>query len=113
MLRLYVCSPPCPPRSRTNGPPQYEALRRVHLIPTGEVTAEENEGVNVNVFRNLDSPVSEGGENFSTGYVSISMSDELVTAMPDAHTDGEPARRRMYGNGMTGRSSCFAWRARS
>ncbi|PIL23137.1 ATP-binding cassette transporter [Ganoderma sinense ZZ0214-1] len=45
----------------------YEALRRVHLIPTGEVAAEENEGVNVNVFRNLDSPVSEGGENFSTG----------------------------------------------
>nr|VWP00708.1 DNA primase (EC [Ganoderma boninense] len=38
----------------------YEALRRVHLIPTGEVTAEENEGVNVNVFRNLDSPVSGG-----------------------------------------------------
>ncbi|KAI0717016.1 multidrug resistance-associated ABC transporter [Earliella scabrosa] len=44
----------------------YEALRRVHLIPEGEVS-EEEEGVNANVFRNLDSPVSEGGENFSTG----------------------------------------------
>ena len=44
----------------------------MHLIPTGEVTAEENEGVNVNVFRNLDSSVSEGGENFSTGCVVIS-----------------------------------------
>ncbi|TBU28095.1 multidrug resistance-associated ABC transporter [Dichomitus squalens] len=45
----------------------YEALRRVHLIPSGEETAEEHEGINVNVFRNLDSSVSEGGENFSTG----------------------------------------------
>ncbi|EIN08192.1 multidrug resistance-associated ABC transporter [Punctularia strigosozonata HHB-11173 SS5] len=44
----------------------YEALRRVHLIPAGD--AEEVEGgVNANIFRNLDSPVSEGGENFSTG----------------------------------------------
>ena len=45
---------------------QYEALRRVHLIPAGDVS-EEDEGVNANVFRNLDSPVSEGGENFSQG----------------------------------------------
>ena len=45
---------------------QYEALRRVHLIPPNDVS-EEDEGVNANVFRNLDSPVSEGGENFSTG----------------------------------------------
>ncbi|KAI0760574.1 multidrug resistance-associated ABC transporter [Fomes fomentarius] len=37
----------------------YEALRRVHLIPAGDVS-EEDEGVNANVFRNLDSPVSEG-----------------------------------------------------
>ncbi|RPD54947.1 multidrug resistance-associated ABC transporter [Lentinus tigrinus ALCF2SS1-7] len=44
----------------------YEALRRVHLIPAHDVS-EEDEGVNANVFRNLDSPVSEGGENFSTG----------------------------------------------
>ncbi|KAI0761279.1 multidrug resistance-associated ABC transporter [Trametes elegans] len=44
----------------------YEALRRVHLIPSGEV-AEDSESVNANVFRNLDSPVSEAGENFSTG----------------------------------------------
>ena len=46
---------------------QYEALRRVHLIPASDVT-EQDESVNENVFRNLDSPVSEGGENFSTGY---------------------------------------------
>lgn len=72
MLRLYVYSSPYPPRSHAHGLPQYEALRRVHLIPTGEVTEEEIEGVNVNVFRNLDSPVSEGGENFSTGCVVIS-----------------------------------------
>ena len=46
---------------------QYEALRRVHLIPAGSDPSEEDEGVNANVFRNLDSPVSEGGDNFSTG----------------------------------------------
>ena len=45
---------------------QYEALRRVHLIPA-EDTPEDDDAVNVNVFRNLDSSVSEGGENFSTG----------------------------------------------
>ena len=28
---------------------------------------EPEDDTNVNVFRNLDSPVSEGGENFSTG----------------------------------------------
>ncbi|KAI0683866.1 ATP-binding cassette transporter [Cytidiella melzeri] len=44
----------------------YEALRRVHLIPS-EDTPEEVDMVNANVFRNLDSSVSEGGENFSTG----------------------------------------------
>ena len=48
---------------------QYEALRRVHLIPSDDEprdpTAEESD--NVNVFRNLESPVSEGGENFSAG----------------------------------------------
>jgi len=44
----------------------FEALRRVHLIPTDE-TEVETETINLNVFRDLDSPVSEGGENFSTG----------------------------------------------
>ncbi|KAJ7025509.1 multidrug resistance-associated ABC transporter [Mycena alexandri] len=45
----------------------FEALRRVHLIPS-EHTPEEVEGtVNANLFRNLESPVSEGGDNFSTG----------------------------------------------
>lgn len=45
----------------------FEALRRVHLIPA-EGTSEEAAGtVNANVFRSLDSSVSEGGENFSTG----------------------------------------------
>ncbi|EMD35635.1 hypothetical protein CERSUDRAFT_85574 [Gelatoporia subvermispora B] len=45
----------------------YEALRRVHLIPSSATPAEEADVVNANVFRNLDSPVSEGGDNFSTG----------------------------------------------
>ncbi|KAG6812193.1 hypothetical protein H0H92_003998 [Tricholoma furcatifolium] len=44
----------------------FEALRRVHLIPS-EGTVEDPLMVNQNVFRNLDSAVSEGGENFSTG----------------------------------------------
>ena len=45
-----------------------EALRRVHLIPAGDAPSEDPETLNANVFRNLDSPVSEGGDNFSTGY---------------------------------------------
>ncbi|KAH8986771.1 ATP-binding cassette transporter [Lactarius hatsudake] len=44
----------------------YEALRRVHLIPSGD-DEPQKDSVNINVFRDLDSPVSEGGENFSTG----------------------------------------------
>ncbi|KIJ61575.1 hypothetical protein HYDPIDRAFT_31181 [Hydnomerulius pinastri MD-312] len=45
----------------------FEALRRVHLIPSEDAPEETPDTVNVNVFRNLDSSVSEGGENFSTG----------------------------------------------
>ncbi|KAH9932951.1 ATP-binding cassette transporter [Fomitopsis serialis] len=45
----------------------YEALRRVHLIPASDVPSEDPEMVNANVFRDLDSSVSEGGDNFSTG----------------------------------------------
>lgn len=40
----------------------------MHLIPT-EDTPQDDDEVNANVFRNLDSPVSEGGDNFSTGFV--------------------------------------------
>jgi ABC-type multidrug transport system fused ATPase/permease subunit len=48
--------------------PQYEALRRVHLIPSSdEIQINTEEEVNENVFKNLDSPVSEAGENFSAG----------------------------------------------
>lgn len=61
--------------------PQYEALRRVHLIPA-EDAPENDDTVNANVFRDLDSPVSEGGENFSTGYVDwvgcSTLSDHLL-----------------------------------
>jgi ABC-type multidrug transport system fused ATPase/permease subunit len=46
---------------------QFEALQRVHLIPPSDAPEEEQGVVNANVFRNLDSPVSEGGDNFSTG----------------------------------------------
>ncbi|EKM77362.1 hypothetical protein AGABI1DRAFT_130448 [Agaricus bisporus var. burnettii JB137-S8] len=45
----------------------YEALRRVHLIPSADTAPEAADTVNTNVFRDLDSVVSEGGENFSTG----------------------------------------------
>ncbi|KAF8955330.1 multidrug resistance-associated ABC transporter [Flammula alnicola] len=45
----------------------YEALRRVHLIPSEDTPAEATDTVNANVFRDLDSKVSEGGDNFSTG----------------------------------------------
>jgi ABC-type multidrug transport system fused ATPase/permease subunit len=47
---------------------QYEALRRVHLIPSSdELGVDSLDSANVNIFRNLDSTVSEGGENFSAG----------------------------------------------
>ncbi|PSR83534.1 hypothetical protein PHLCEN_2v5688 [Hermanssonia centrifuga] len=45
----------------------YEALRRVHLIPAEDAAEEENDAANANVFRNLDSNISEGGENLSAG----------------------------------------------
>ncbi|KAJ7916824.1 multidrug resistance-associated ABC transporter [Mycena leptocephala] len=45
----------------------FEALRRVHLIPSEDTPEETADTVNANMFRNLDSSVSEGGENFSTG----------------------------------------------
>lgn len=41
----------------------------MHLIPSEDTPEEAIDTVNANVFRNLDSPVSEGGENFSTGSV--------------------------------------------
>jgi len=44
----------------------FEALKRVHLL--SENDRDDSEGdVNQNVFRDLDSSVSEGGDNFSTG----------------------------------------------
>jgi len=49
---------------------QYEALRRVHLIPPGDTVADDADSANSIVFRDLDSKVSEAGENFSTGYGS-------------------------------------------
>ncbi|KAJ7785356.1 multidrug resistance-associated ABC transporter [Mycena maculata] len=45
----------------------FESLRRVHLIPSDDTPEEDANVVNANMFRNLDSSVSEGGENFSTG----------------------------------------------
>ncbi|KAJ6609306.1 hypothetical protein B0H10DRAFT_2166370 [Mycena sp. CBHHK59/15] len=45
----------------------FAALRRVHLIPDAEAPPEAVDAVNANVFRNLEAPVSEGGENCSTG----------------------------------------------
>ncbi|KAK2461264.1 hypothetical protein APHAL10511_006791 [Amanita phalloides] len=45
----------------------FEALRRVHLIHPEDTLDDISETVNANVFRNLDSVVTEGGENFSTG----------------------------------------------
>lgn len=44
----------------------YESLRRVHLLKSEEAEAiAAKDEQNANVFRNLDSPVSEGGDNFS------------------------------------------------
>jgi ABC-type multidrug transport system fused ATPase/permease subunit len=57
----------------------YAALKRVHLLkeddddfgssgPSGQGVGEgEEEERNENVFKDLSNPVSEGGDNFSTG----------------------------------------------
>ena len=45
----------------------------MHLIPSDGTPEEAADTVNANVFRNLDSSVSEGGENFSTGCVDESI----------------------------------------
>jgi len=46
----------------------YESLRRVHLLTSPESDQDFTlPGDNVNVFKNLDTPVSEGGKNFSQG----------------------------------------------
>ncbi len=46
----------------------FAALRRVHLLKDEEAAAEEDElSRNKNVFRDLGSQVSEGGENMSSG----------------------------------------------
>ncbi|KAK8849677.1 hypothetical protein IAR55_005012 [Kwoniella newhampshirensis] len=49
----------------------YAALRRVHLIKDNEVSADQgeddDESRNKNVFKDLNNPVSEGGDNFSSG----------------------------------------------
>lgn len=50
----------------------YEALRRVHLLRESDAQlansgAEEDEARNKNVFQDLSNPVSEGGDNFSSG----------------------------------------------
>ena len=72
----------------------YEALRRVHLIPS-EDSEQSPDEVNANVFRDLDSVVSEGGENFSTGCVAFSLSHRVAWFC-------------LLG-GIIVKSNCFAW----
>ncbi|KAG0192612.1 hypothetical protein DFQ28_008488 [Apophysomyces sp. BC1034] len=45
----------------------FIALRCVHLLPSTEDDDAEFLGENTNIFQNLESPVSEGGKNFSQG----------------------------------------------
>lgn len=47
----------------------FVSLRRVHLVPTDDETVDETEtgGVNVNVFKDLNTSISEGGKNLSQG----------------------------------------------
>ena len=45
---------------------QFDALKRVHLIPA-DASETASQSVHNNVFQSLESPVSEGGENFSIG----------------------------------------------
>ena len=43
----------------------------MHLIPSEDTPEEATDTINKIVFRNLDSAVSEGGENFSTGCADL------------------------------------------
>jgi ABC-type multidrug transport system fused ATPase/permease subunit len=47
----------------------FVSLRRVHLVPADDETVDETEtgGVNVNVFKDLNTNISEGGKNLSQG----------------------------------------------
>ncbi|KAF7313044.1 Multidrug resistance-associated ABC transporter protein [Mycena kentingensis (nom. inval.)] len=45
----------------------FGALRRVHLIPSSYPETQVTDLENANVFRNLETPVHEGGHNFSAG----------------------------------------------
>jgi ABC-type multidrug transport system fused ATPase/permease subunit len=48
----------------------FAALQRVHLIPSTDASINSfnsEEELNVNVFKDLDTNVSEGGKNFSQG----------------------------------------------
>ena len=46
----------------------YAALRRVHLLKDEAAAGQADEETrNKNVFRDLANPVSEGGDNFSSG----------------------------------------------
>lgn len=66
--RESMLVPACPDQPLTYQPNKYEALRRVHLIPSEDHGQDQLDIIeNANVFRDLDSPVSEGGDNFSTG----------------------------------------------
>lgn len=62
---------------------QYEALRRVHLIPPEATPASSENSSDANVFRDLDSAVSEGGENFSTGFEICSLSSKATDILPE------------------------------
>ncbi|EIW71535.1 hypothetical protein TREMEDRAFT_42903 [Tremella mesenterica DSM 1558] len=45
----------------------YAALKRVHLLEEDSETSSGDEIRNKNVFKDLSNPVSEGGDNFSSG----------------------------------------------
>src|ERR1044072_4113855 len=45
-----------------------DSLRRVHLLPSDEEIQNDQSLVdNIKIFSNLETPVSEGGKNFSQG----------------------------------------------
>ena len=75
---------------------QFEALRRVHLIPSGDTPVDDPETLNANVFRNLDFVVTEEGENFSTGYDMYLLCRSFLCLRMDV-----------------GRNNCYAWRVPS
>ena len=77
----------------------FEALRRVHLIDSGNESQSNNEtdtgsevldgdNENVNVFHNLDTPIAEAWQQSVSRTETIALPSQSVTADPQSDIHG-------------------------